>query len=341
MERVLIYPSLAPLSPRPLWQYCEGLYPSREAPRKPRSIARERCDSFFPTGVAVQSNLLDDRSECQAELSAAIELARAAGALLLSYYKSSLQVDLKDDAGHPEPVTEADRAANELIVERLRREFPNDGILAEESIDTEHRLRRERVWLIDPMDGTKSFIAHDDDFAVQIGLAAGGMSVAGVVYLPVRGILYRAARGGGAWIEQPGRATERMGVSHQSNPHEMILASSRSHRSPRMEQVVRAFGFKKEVQRGSVGIKMGLIAEQHADAYIHLSPRTKQWDTCAPEVILREAGGHVTDLFGNPLRYNSAQVQNQNGLVATNGVAHAMVIESLAPLLAEFGRVPV
>lgn len=285
--------------------------------------------------------MLTEGSDYQHELSVATELAREAGALLLDYYKSPLPVDHKDDAGEPEPVTEADRAANELIVARLQREFPADGVLAEESVDTEHRLGRERVWLIDPMDGTKSFIARDDDFAVQIGLAAGGLSVAGAVYLPVRGVLYRAARGGGAWIEQPGRAAERMRVSRESDPHEMILASSRSHRSPRMEQVVRAFGFRKEVRRGSVGIKIGLIAERHADAYIHLSPRTKQWDTCAPEIILREAGGHVTDLFGRLLRYNSAQVQNPNGIVATNGVAHTFVIEHLAPLLAGFGRVPV
>src|SRR2546428_1952708 len=129
--------------------------------------------------------MLAEPSDYQHELSVATELAGEAGALLLDYYKSPLPVDHKDDAGEPEPVTEADRAANELIVARLRREFPGDGILEEESIDTEHRLRREGVCLVDPMDGTKSFIAQDDDFAVQIGLAAGGLSVAGAVYLPV------------------------------------------------------------------------------------------------------------------------------------------------------------
>ncbi|HVS21351.1 MAG TPA: 3'(2'),5'-bisphosphate nucleotidase CysQ [Pyrinomonadaceae bacterium] len=280
-------------------------------------------------------------SNYQHEIDVAVELAREAGALLLEYYKTPLQVDHKDDAGHEEPVTEADRAANDLIVSRLRREFPDDGILAEESIDTGHRLQKSRVWLIDPMDGTKSFIAHDDDFAVQIGLAVDGVSIVGAVYQPVRGILYRAAQDDGAWIEQAGRGAQRMLVSRQSDPHKMILASSRSHRSPRMERVVRSFGFKNEVRRGSVGIKVGLIAEQHADAYIHLSPRTKQWDVCAPEIILREAGGLVTDLFGEPLPYNAARVENPNGIVATNGVAHEMVIENLSPLLAEFGRAPV
>jgi 3'(2'), 5'-bisphosphate nucleotidase len=93
--------------------------------------------------------------------------------------------------------------------------------------------------------------------------------------------------------------------------------------------------------RGSVGIKVGLIVEQQCDLYVHLSPRTKQWDTCAPEIILEEAGGSITDLFGRRLGYNKAEVQNRNGVVASNGVAHAKIIASLQPLLAEFGRLPV
>ena len=282
-----------------------------------------------------------DRFDFDAELAVAIELAREAGALLLDYYKTPFQVDHKDDAGHDEPVTEADRAANELIVSRLGHEFPDDGILAEESIDTAHRLQRERVWLIDPMDGTNSFVSRNGDFAVQIGLAISGDAVLGVVYQPLPAVLYRATRGGGAWAERPGEQIERLSVSNTTNAGEMILASSRSHRSARMDMVISAFGFKDEVRRGSVGIKMGLIAERRADTYIHLSPRTKQWDACGPEAILNEAGGRVTDLFGEPLRYNAERVQNPNGIVATNGAAHEMVIENLRPLLKEFGREPV
>ncbi|HYY42570.1 MAG TPA: inositol monophosphatase family protein, partial [Pyrinomonadaceae bacterium] len=118
----------------------------------------------------------------------------------------------------------------------------------------------------------------------------------------------------------------------------MRLAVSRTHRSPKMDAVVRAFGFKDEVARGSVGIKVGLIVEQQCDLYIHLSPRTKQWDTCAPEAILTAAGGRLTDLWGEPYRYNTEDVQNRNGLVATNGAAHVAVVAHLAPLLVEFER---
>jgi 3'(2'), 5'-bisphosphate nucleotidase len=276
------------------------------------------------------------------ELQVAIELARAAGAVLLEHYYSPFLVEQKINAlDELEEVTAADREANELIVGRLQAEFPEDGMLAEESTDSDRRLEKDRVWLIDPMDGTKNFIARDGDFAVQIGLAIGGESVLGVVYQPTRKVLYRAVRGGGAWIEDEDNAAARMSVSKQTKPGEMVLASSRSHRSPRMEQVVSAFGFKKEMRRGSVGVKVGLIAEQQADLYFHLSPSTKQWDTCGPEAILAEAGGRLTDLFGQPLRYNGVRIDNQNGIVATNGAAHEMVIENLAPLLKEFGRTPV
>ncbi|HEX7721357.1 MAG TPA: 3'(2'),5'-bisphosphate nucleotidase CysQ [Pyrinomonadaceae bacterium] len=275
----------------------------------------------------------------QREIEVATELARTAGAVLLRHYNSPFLVEQKVNAlQETEEVTAADREANELIVDRLRNEFPADGILAEESTDTEHRLEKDRVWLIDPMDGTKNFIRRDGDFAVQIGLAVNGESVLGTVYQPVREVLYRAVRGGGSWIEEKTEPARRMTVSSRTNPNEMVLASSRSHRSPRMEQVVSTFQFKDEVRRGSVGVKIGLITEQQADLYLHLSPGTKQWDTCGPEIILQEAGGRLTDLFGQPLRYNGIRIDNRNGIVATNGAAHEMVIEKLKPLLKEFGR---
>jgi 3'(2'), 5'-bisphosphate nucleotidase len=275
------------------------------------------------------------------ELQIALELAREAGAAILDFYEGPLEILQKADAEDSEPVTEADKLANEIIVSRLQREFPADGMLAEESIDTAHRLDKSRVWMIDPLDGTTGFIDGNGDFAVQIGLSENGNCVLGVVYLPLTGVLYRAVAHGGSWIERPDHGPEQMHVSGHREISEMRLAASRSHRSPRMDKVVKALGLKDEVLRGSVGIKIGLIVEQQCDLYVHLSPRTKQWDTCAPEVILNEAGGRITDLFGRPLRYNHAQVQNRNGVIASNGVAHGRIISQLQPLLAQFGRVAV
>jgi 3'(2'), 5'-bisphosphate nucleotidase len=274
------------------------------------------------------------------EMSVALELAREAGAAILDLYEGPLDIQQKIGANDREPVTQADTLANEIIVERLGREFPDDGILAEESVDTTRRLDKSRVWMIDPLDGTTGFIDGNGDFAVQIGLTENGECVLGVVYQPLTGVLYRAVSGGGTWIERPDYAAEQARVSDHIEISTMRLAASRSHRSPRMDTVVEAFGLKEEIRRGSVGIKVGLIVEQQCDIYVHLSPRTKQWDTCAPEIILREAGGAITDLFGRPLRYNLAEVQNRNGVVASNGAAHARIIESLAPLMRQFGRVP-
>ncbi len=275
------------------------------------------------------------------ELRVALELAREAGAAILEVYEQPFEIFQKPDADIDEPVTQADRIANEIIVSRLQQEFPDDGILAEESVDTAHRLDKSRVWMIDPLDGTTGFIDSNGDFAVQIGLTQDGECVLGVVYQPLTGLLYRAVRGEGSWIERPDLEPQRARVSDHKEISEMRLAASRSHRSPRMDRVVQKFGLKEEVLRGSVGIKVGLIVEQQCDLYVHLSPRTKQWDTCAPEVILREAGGCLTDLFGRPLRYNDPEIRNRNGILASNRVAHAELVASLKPLLAEFGRVPV
>jgi 3'(2'), 5'-bisphosphate nucleotidase len=272
------------------------------------------------------------------ELRVACELARLAGAAILEQYEGPIKIEQKKYEDDVEPVTQADRIANELIVNRLKQEFPDDGILAEESVDTKRRLEKSRVWMVDPLDGTNGFIDGNGDFAVQIGLSEDGRCVIGVVYQPLTGVLYRAVQGEGTWIERPQFMPERAMVSAQRTLASMRLAVSRSHRSPRMSRVIAQLGLREEVQRGSVGIKVGLLVEQQCDLYIHLSPRTKQWDTCAPEVILTEAGGRMTDLFGDPLKYNVPEVQNRNGLVASNAVSHDQIIETLAPLLQEFGR---
>jgi 3'(2'), 5'-bisphosphate nucleotidase len=285
------------------------------------------------------------RGEFDRELRVGLELARRAGEAALAYYGKPLRVEHKDE--FDEPVTQADRAVNELIVRALREQFPEDGVLAEESVDTDRRIGRARVWMIDPIDGTKGFIAGTGDFCVQIGLAVEGRAVLGVLYAPATDVLYWAARGHGAWVLRPtseadtSMKAERLGVTVETEPRRMRLAESRSHRGPRMESVVRALGVRAEVRSHSVGIKVGLLVERQADLYIHLSPKTKQWDTCAPEAVLAEAGGRMTDLWGGPLHYNTPDVLNRNGLIASNGAAHAAMVERLTPLLEEWRRVRV
>src|SRR6185503_20244146 len=180
-------------------------------------------------------------SQLKHELEIAIDLARSAGAAILEQYQGPLDIEQKNLDDDSEPVTQADRIANELIVTRLQREFPGDGILAEESVDTSRRLDKSRVWLIDPLDGTNGFIAGNGDFAVQIGLAQEGEPILAVVYQPSTGVLYRAVRGEGTWIERPQLEPQQARVSSKKDLSEMRLAASRSHRSPRMNKVVERF----------------------------------------------------------------------------------------------------
>lgn len=273
------------------------------------------------------------------ELKTAIELARKAGASILEFYALEIIAEEKLGADNStEPVTIADKTASKIIVEGLLQAFPSDGILSEEETDAPERLDKMRVWMIDPIDGTWGFIRKDGDFGVQIALTENGSVTVGVVYLPLHDVLYFAAKGEGTFLSEKGETPRRLRVSDKRNFTEMILASSRNHRSPKMYRIIDDFGFRQEIQRGSVGLKVGLVAQQTADLYIHLSARTKYWDTCAPQIILEEAGGRMTDLFGFPLTYNLADVQNHNGILATNGVAHEDVLLRLKPLLSEFGR---
>lgn len=280
--------------------------------------------------------------EFERELRFVLELARRAGEAALAFYGRPLRVDHKGE--FDEPVTQADRAVNELIVRALRESFPGDGVLAEESLDASERLSRERVWMVDPIDGTKGFIAGTGDFAVQIGLAVEGRAALGVLYAPATDVLYWAARGHGSWVLRPTSVAdaeskpERLHVTGETDLSRTRLAESRSHRDARMDEVVRALGVKAEVRSHSVGIKVGLLVERQADLYIHMSPKTKQWDTCAPEAVLAEAGGRMTDIWGGPLLYNTPDVLNRNGLVASNGAAHDSVIERMRPLLEGWGR---
>lgn len=277
------------------------------------------------------------------ELEVAIALARAAGKTILEFYALEIIAEEKLGADNfAEPVTIADKTASRMIVAGLVEAFPEDGVLSEEEDDfVEIRATRKRVWMIDPIDGTWGFIKKDGDFGVQIGLTVGSEAILGVVFLPVHNTLYFAAKGAGAFVVQNEEAPKRLEVSDKTEFTDMLLASSRNHRSPKMHRIIEDFGFRQEIQRGSVGIKIGLIAQQICDVYIHLSPRTKFWDTCAPQIILEEAGGRMTDLFGYPMRYDLHDVQNHNGIIATNGAAHDETVQHLKPLLREFGRLRV
>ncbi len=265
------------------------------------------------------------------ELEIVKTLAREAGHILLEFYRSGAQVQWK---GHDDPVTAADHAANEMLVRELNRHFPNDAVLSEEFPDDLSRLGQDRVWMVDPMDGTKQFIERIGEFAVMIGLAIEGEAQLGVVYHPSLDRMFYAAPGVGSFIEEKW-TTKRLRVAHPGDPAKMIAAMSRSHHSPTVDRICERLGVTQRIHHGSVGLKFGLIAEGRAHLYIHLGARTNQWDTCGPEAILREAGGVITDITGKSLIYNRSEVHNLHGIVASNGAIHDQILETIAAAQAE------
>ncbi len=167
------------------------------------------------------------------ELNEVKRIARAAGAILLRYYCALETIEWKSPG---DPVTVADREASDLIVRELEGLFPDDAILSEELPDHDARLTRSRVWMIDPMDGTREFIDHREDFAVQIGLTIDGTPTLGVVYQPTADKLYYADRAKGAFLERGGEVTG-LQVSNESSASRLTMAMSRSHRSGRVDRI--------------------------------------------------------------------------------------------------------
>ncbi len=268
-----------------------------------------------------------------AELEFASRVAQEAATIVNTFYVGSSEVRYKSDHS---PVTEADRSANQHIVSRVRAVFPQDGVLSEESKDDLARLDKDRVWIIDPLDGTKEFIARNGEFSIMIGLAIRGEAVMGVVMQPESGLLYAGAQGIGAYLEENNERIPLI-VSQTERTNQMILVSSRSHRQQITDTMRSTMRITSERVSGSVGLKVGLISRQLADLYLHPSPGCKEWDLCAPHALLEAAGGRMTDCWGNPLWYNKRDVRAHNGLVASNGVSHDTIVDTVARICEEFG----
>jgi 3'(2'), 5'-bisphosphate nucleotidase len=264
------------------------------------------------------------------ELEVAAKIAREAAVLVRSYRGKRLHIESK--AGN-EPVTEADKAANTLIVQRLTAAFPEDTILSEEVPDTRARLGRRRIWMVDPIDGTSDFILGDTGFVVMIGLAVDGRPMMGAVAHPLSEKVYGGIVGAGAWVEESTGARTPLHTSSIARAPGIRLVASKTHRTPRIDRIKKALQIEDEMNVGSVGLKIGLVSEAVRDLYIYTGGRTKIWDTCGPEAILRAAGGSMTDVDGAALVYDREELYNGRGIVASNGPLHPFVIQTLAPLV--------
>ena len=275
------------------------------------------------------------------DLAVVLPLIREAGALAMRYFtawhggpaSSALAVEMKDG---DEPVTAADRAVSELCVRRLRLAFPADAILSEELPDDGARHHAARTWLIDPIDGTKDFIAGRAGFSIMIGLLSGGRPVLGAVYQPTASRLWYAAVGAGAFGEQAGGPPQALHVAATAELSAARMVSSVSHPDPLVAELRDRAGIRDETQVGSVGIKLSLVAAGERDLYVNPAGKCKLWDTAAPDIILTEAGGRLTDLLGEPLTYVGPELGHRRGMVASNGTLHAQALAQLAPLIRAF-----
>jgi len=230
-----------------------------------------------------------------------LALAREAGRRIMAIYEGGFTVSEKEDRT---PLTEADMAAHRTIVEGLQALAPALPILSEESAEVpfEERARWAAYWLVDPLDGTREFIKRNGEFTVNVALISGHEPVLGVVHAPALGLSYWACRGGGAWRQAAGGGPERIRV-RPYRPGRIVVAGSRSHAGERLRAYCEALGPHELISMGSA-LKSCLVAEGRADVYPRFGP-TSEWDTAAAQCVVEEAGGHVTDAAGRPLRYNT------------------------------------
>jgi myo-inositol-1(or 4)-monophosphatase len=236
--------------------------------------------------------------EFEREVAVAREAARAAGEIIARHCQTERE---SWDKAQDSPVTRADLEANEAICALLRESFPEDAILSEETRDSPGRLDAERLWIIDPLDGTKEFIQAIPEFAVSIALALGGEPVLGVVYQPLTRECYWGCRGAGAYLDD---APTR--VSGVARLDQAVVLSSRTEMSRGQMDPYKEL-FKEVRPVGSVALKLALVAAGRADFWISAAPKS-EWDVCGGDLLLREAGGTFVTVAEGPRHYNQADV---------------------------------
>ena len=234
-------------------------------------------------------------------LDAVIEISRRAGKKILDVYVTDFDVSHKHDNT---PLTEADMAAHKTIVKGLQELGCDFPILSEESahIGFSERSQWNTYWLVDPLDGTREFIKKNGEFTVNIALIHEHKPILGVIYVPVSGDCYFAAKTAGAYKQA--RDQDALAIHTRNKPRNMtVVAGSRSHRGDSLNAFLSKIGEYDIVSMGS-SLKSCLVAEGKADIYPRMGP-TSEWDTAAAQCIVEEAGGKILDMDMQPMRYNT------------------------------------
>lgn len=266
-----------------------------------------------------------------------IAIAQATGDILLKHFGQKLQVEFK--LNKFDPVTQADREADAFIRERLAKAFPGDAIVSEEHPFRPARYDK-RVWMADPLDGTKDFVAGLDGFSVIIGLLQDGKPRLGVVYLPARSVLYFAEVGQGAY-QRHGGTEQRLQVSSIKDIHQAKLLTRNAHPGDirPVEELLDQLPFSKRISEGSIGTKVSRVAAGEAECFVHTNDKACKWDTLGAETIIAEAGGMLTDLAGKPLDYAQPAIRWGKLFVAANNrTIHQQVLAGLRGYEAQLKR---
>lgn len=246
------------------------------------------------------------------QLAAAIKAGELAKRIILEVYKTNFTVQKKADKS---PVTIADKKADKVIRDYLSKLFPNYAFLTEETKDDKKRLLNDFVWIIDPLDGTCNFVKKNDEFTINIALVHKHKVVVGVIIIPVQDEIYYATNHGGAFYSAKGSVRE----IHVSRHKTIRILLSRSHHGKKEEDVIKRHQ-DRIIEKKYVGaaIKACLIARGEAEVSLCLNDKTKEWDTAAPQILLKEAGGYFVEPSGVWPIYNRENVTNRNGFIMAN-----------------------
>jgi 3'(2'), 5'-bisphosphate nucleotidase len=259
------------------------------------------------------------------ELEAALAAAALAGQYLVEEYERFQAIP---DAA-ASITTHADRQAQEIILQHLVRQFPQDAVCAEEETATvRHAVQTgDRLWIVDPIDGTRGFAMKNGEFSVMIGFVDRGAIGVGVVGQPAVGRLTYAHCGGGCWRRDQGDAApSQCHVTAVAKLQEATLTQSRSRQPGGRSPLVQALNPGRVVESYSAGIKLALVARGAADVYLNTYDAFHDWDICAGHLLVTEAGGQVTGTKGEVLRYGLPGAWQKHGLLATNGRLHAAAV---------------
>lgn len=240
------------------------------------------------------------------ELKIAKEAALMAGEILLKYYEDSYEIREKSKDN---PVTTADFEADDYLRNTLLDSFPDYGWLSEETKDSPERLSKNKVWVVDPLDGTKEFIKGIPEFVVSIGLVENYKPILGVIYNPVKNELFHAVKGEQASLNGiPISCTNCRLISESS------IFASRTETKDGLWKPYEKY-FRKSTECGSVAYKLAKTAAGQGDLFISLRPKN-EWDICAGDFIVECAGGKVFTRNGELIRYNSKNTFVPNGIIA-------------------------